>query len=226
MHAGAGAVRVRGERRQGQERRRRARGPGPGKRRRGMARKGVRGARSLHAAKLEAALGRGVGGVELEAARLVQHRRLLLFVHTEVRLQDLHRHVVNLVILVSGYVPHVSVSTQHAEVIFKQYTFAVPRSCPHRRTAPLLARRDWNLRHRNFPSISLSQMHRIRRGGIDICSKSVVQQIITVRVQVALSAFQDVLNALQRNRDNPNVGFVQQIHERRDATLHHPSACK
>jgi hypothetical protein len=58
-----------------------------------------------------------------------------------------------------------------------------------------------------------------------MCSKSVVQQIITVRVQVALSAFQDVLNALQRNRDNPNVGFVQQIHERRDATLHHPSAC-
>ena len=54
----------------------------------------------LHAAKLESALRGCVVGVELEAARLVQHRRLLLIIHTKVRLEDLDSHVVDLVVFV------------------------------------------------------------------------------------------------------------------------------
>ena len=53
----------------------------------------------LHASELEAALRRAVVGVELEAARLVQHGRLLLLVYAKVGLQDLDRHVVNFMIL-------------------------------------------------------------------------------------------------------------------------------
>lgn len=42
---------------------------------------------------------------------------------------------------------------------------------------------------------------------------------ITVGIQVTLSTFQNVLDAFQSHRHNPNVGLVQQINERRDATL-------
>mmetsp|Transcript_68666 Transcript_68666/g.183284 ORF Transcript_68666/g.183284 Transcript_68666/m.183284 type:complete len:288 (+) Transcript_68666:199-1062(+) len=117
----------------------------------------------LHGTELESALGSSAVRVELEATRLIHHRRLLLLVHTEVGLEDLDRHVVDLVVLVP------------LEFLDSVDTTA-------------------HLNHRH-------------------------ERIRVIGIEVALSALEDVLDPLEGNRNNTHIRLVQQVNQRRNATL-------
>mmetsp|Transcript_68669 Transcript_68669/g.183295 ORF Transcript_68669/g.183295 Transcript_68669/m.183295 type:complete len:306 (+) Transcript_68669:199-1116(+) len=135
----------------------------------------------LHGTELESALGSSAVRVELEATRLIHHRRLLLLVHTEVGLEDLDRHVVDLVVLVP------------LEFLDSVDTTA-------------------HLNHRH-ERIRVCTIKENQEGQHKITFEH------TIGIEVALSALEDVLDPLEGNRNNTHIRLVQQVNQRRNATL-------